>query len=143
MMVYLSPMLEYPVPLPKKYQICIENGNFHLEFEYSRGGEGRRRRELSRHLQFAALIILVSSLLLLAAGSLMWRLLQSQKQGRRERRIRYQYICMGGNHFIPCIRVVDTRYVIIKLDYYFATDLKPFALDLSQFFVTLFSVQTF
>ena len=84
MMVYLSPMLEYPVPLPKKYQICIENGNFHLEFEYSRGGEGRRRRELSRHLQFAALIILVS-LLLLAAGSLMWRLLQSQKEERRER----------------------------------------------------------
>ena len=52
-----------------------------MEFEYSRGGEGRRRRELSRHLQFAALIILVS-LLLLAAGSLMWRLLQSQKEGR-------------------------------------------------------------
>ena len=115
MMVYLSPMLEYPVPLPKKYQICIENGNFHLEFEYSRGGEGRRRRrELSRHLQFAALIILVS-LLLLAAGSLMWRLLQRQKQGRRERRIRYLYICMGGNHFIPCTlyKYQSRRYVII------------------------------
>ena len=30
-----------------------------------------------------------------------------------------------------------------KADYDFATDLKPFALDLSQFFVTFFSVQTF
>ena len=96
MMVYLSPMLEYPVPLPKKYQICIENGNFHLEFEYSRGGEGRRRRELSRHLQFAALIILVSSLLLLAAGSLMWRLLQSQKEGRMRQ---YNVYMHGGKSF--------------------------------------------
>ena len=116
MMVYLSPMLEYPVPLPKKYQICIENGNFHLEFEYSRGGEGRRRRELSRHLQFAALIILVS-LLLLAAGSLMWRLLQSQKEGRMRQ---YNVYMHGGKSFHSMdgyeyilYKYQSRRYVII------------------------------
>ena len=31
----------------------------------------------------------------------------------------------------------------LRLDHNFGTDLKPFALDLSQFFVTFFSVQTF
>ena len=37
----------------------------------------------------------------------------------------------------------EIMYINIRSEWYPATDLKPFALDLSQFFVTLFSVQTF
>ena len=40
--------------------------------------------------------------------------------------------------------VIDIKvYMYYRLDYYPGTDLKPFLLDLSQFFVTLFSVQNF